>query len=40
MSLFWQVHKRRVKELMGAKPHAQADADWAGGMGRPDNGTG
>lgn len=35
-----KVHKRRVKELMGAKPHSQADADWAGGMGRVDNGKG
>jgi hypothetical protein len=23
---------------MGAKPHNQADADWASGMGAPDNG--
>eukprot|EP00887_Chlorella_sp_A99_P007221 scaffold2.g7221.t1 len=31
-------HKRRIKELMGARPHNQADADWAAGMGAPDNG--
>ncbi|PRW60962.1 zinc finger 593 [Chlorella sorokiniana] len=31
-------HRRRVKELMGARPHNQADADWAAGMGAPDNG--
>ncbi|KAG7673532.1 hypothetical protein KSW81_006737 [Nannochloris sp. 'desiccata'] len=33
-------HKRRCKALMGAKPHNQADADWASGMGVPDNGQG
>ena len=33
-------HKRRVKELLGAKPHTQEDADWAGGMGPKDNGKG
>ena len=31
-------HKRRIKALMGARPHNQADADWAAGMGAPDNG--
>ena len=31
-------HKRRCKALMGAKPHNQIDADWAAGMGAPDNG--
>lgn len=31
-------HKRRCKELEGDRPHNQADADWAGGMGAPDNG--
>lgn len=31
-------HKKRIKELSGAKPHNQTDADWAGGMGAPDNG--
>ena len=31
-------HKKRVKTLLGAKPHNQADADWAGGMGAADNG--
>jgi len=31
-------HKKRVKALLGAKPHNQADADWAGGMGAADNG--
>ena len=30
--------RRRVKELMGARPHNQADAEWAAGMGAPDNG--
>ena len=33
-------HKRRVKELHGARPHSQRDADAAAGMGRPDNGVG
>ena len=33
-----QDHKRRIKVLMGARPHNQADADWAAGMGPPDNG--
>jgi len=32
-------HKRRLKELSGPQPHNQIDADWAGGMGQPDNGT-
>ncbi|KAL4855461.1 Zinc finger protein 593 [Chlorella vulgaris] len=31
-------HRRRVKELLGVRPHNQADADWAGGMGAADNG--
>ncbi|KAL4452606.1 hypothetical protein ABPG75_008268 [Micractinium tetrahymenae] len=31
-------HRRRVKELMGARPHNQGDAEWAAGMGAPDNG--
>ncbi|GAB4814730.1 hypothetical protein N2152v2_001776 [Parachlorella kessleri] len=31
-------HKRRIKQLLGARPHNQADADWAAGMGAPDNG--
>ena len=31
-------HKRRVKALAGAKPHTQADADAAAGMGAPDDG--
>ena len=31
-------HKRRIKLLAGAQPHNQVDADWAGGMGMPDNG--
>ncbi|KAL6766322.1 hypothetical protein ACKKBG_A35560 [Auxenochlorella protothecoides x Auxenochlorella symbiontica] len=31
-------HKRRCQALQGAKPHNQMDADWAGGMGPPDNG--
>jgi hypothetical protein len=30
--------RRRVKELMGPKPHNQGDAEWAAGMGAPDNG--
>jgi len=33
-----KLHKRRVKALLGDKPHNQMDADLAGGMGRPDNG--
>ena len=32
-------HKRRVRELLGARPHNQVDADWAGGLGAPDNGA-
>ena len=31
-------HKRRCKALLGAQPHNQVDADWAGGMGAADNG--
>jgi bud site selection protein 20 len=31
-------HKRRIKELAGPPPHNQVDAEWAGGMGIPDNG--
>lgn len=31
-------HKRRIKQLMGARPHNQGDAEWAAGMGAPDNG--
>jgi bud site selection protein 20 len=36
-------HKRRLKELLslkqqGKKPHSQADAERAAGMGAPDNG--
>ncbi len=34
-----KAHKKRIKELQGPKPHSQEDADWAGGMGMPDNGT-
>lgn len=33
-----KAHKKRCKELAGPAPHSQADADWAGGMGAPDNG--
>lgn len=33
-------HRRRIKVLLGARPHNQADADWAAGMGAPDNGQG
>ena len=29
---------RRVKELLGARPHNQGDAEWAAGVGAPDNG--
>ena len=32
-------HRRRIKNLEGPKPHNQGDADWAGGMGAPDNGA-
>lgn len=35
-----KLHKKRVKELQGVKPHSQSDADWAGGLGSPDNGLG
>ncbi|KAJ8537760.1 hypothetical protein K7X08_014300 [Anisodus acutangulus] len=31
-------HRKRVKIMMGPKPHAQLDADLAAGMGMPDNG--
>ncbi|KAK9907396.1 hypothetical protein WJX75_002951 [Coccomyxa subellipsoidea] len=31
-------HKRRIKELGGARPHNQKDAVMAAGMGAPDNG--
>ena len=31
-------HKRRLKELHGAQPHRQKDAEWAAGMGAPDDG--
>ncbi|EIE27184.1 hypothetical protein COCSUDRAFT_45766 [Coccomyxa subellipsoidea C-169] len=31
-------HKRRLKELGGARPHNQRDAELAAGMGAPDNG--
>lgn len=31
-------HKRQVKDVMGAQPHDQREADWAGGLGAPDNG--
>lgn len=31
-------HRRKVKLLAGAKPHNQGDAEWAAGMGAPDNG--
>ncbi|CAL8462839.1 g2373 [Coccomyxa elongata] len=31
-------HKRRLKELEGARPHNQKDAEWAGCMGAADNG--
>lgn len=33
-------HKKRVKEVSGERPHNQADADWAAGMGPADNGQG
>ncbi|CAK0784908.1 hypothetical protein CVIRNUC_008113 [Coccomyxa viridis] len=32
-------HKRRLKELQGARPHNKQDAEWAAGMGKPDNGV-
>jgi len=31
-------HKKRVKELLGDRPHNQRDAEAAAGMGAPDNG--
>ncbi|XP_047336199.1 zinc finger protein 593 [Impatiens glandulifera] len=31
-------HKKRVKMMLGPKPHTQLDADLAAGMGMPDNG--
>jgi hypothetical protein len=33
-----KAHKKRIKELQGAKPHVQADAEAAAGMGKVDNG--
>eukprot|EP00891_Asterochloris_glomerata_P002252 jgi/Astpho2/2252/e_gw1.00040.162.1_t len=33
-----KAHKRRVKLLVGDKPHTQKDANKSGGMGAPDNG--
>jgi len=29
----------RIKELRGARPHNQSDAETAAGMGKPDNGV-
>ena len=29
----------RRKELQGARPHTKQDAEWAAGMGKPDNGV-
>ena len=29
----------RLKELQGARPHNKRDAEWAAGMGKPDNGV-
>eukprot|EP00193_Tetraselmis_chui_P000234 CAMPEP_0177760912 /NCGR_PEP_ID=MMETSP0491_2-20121128/5523_1 /TAXON_ID=63592 /ORGANISM="Tetraselmis chuii, Strain PLY429" /LENGTH=139 /DNA_ID=CAMNT_0019276849 /DNA_START=313 /DNA_END=728 /DNA_ORIENTATION=+ len=31
-------HKKRVKVLLGDKPHSKLDAELAGNMGAPDNG--
>ncbi|CAN4117114.1 unnamed protein product [Withania somnifera] len=31
-------HRKRVKMMMGPKPHTQLDAELAAGMGMPDNG--
>jgi bud site selection protein 20 len=31
-------HKKRVKALAGPQPHNQRDAEWAAGVGAPDNG--
>lgn len=33
-----KAHKRHLKTLLGARPHNQKEADWAGGLGAPDNG--
>lgn len=38
-----KAHKRRIAELAklrdnGMKPHSAADAEWAAGMAKPDNG--
>lgn len=33
-----KLHKRRVKQLLGDRPHNKTDAELAGGMGLPDNG--
>mmetsp|Transcript_37681 Transcript_37681/g.52343 ORF Transcript_37681/g.52343 Transcript_37681/m.52343 type:complete len:139 (+) Transcript_37681:190-606(+) len=33
-----KMHKKRVKELKGARPHTQQDAEAAVGMGSVDNG--
>ncbi len=32
------ILRRRLKELGGARPHNQRDAELAAGMGAPDNG--
>ena len=31
-------HRKRVKQIMGDRPHNQGDAEAAAGMGKPDNG--
>ena len=31
-------HKRHVKQVQGAAPHSQKDAEWAAGMGAADDG--
>jgi bud site selection protein 20 len=34
-----KLHKRRVKVLLGDRPHNKLDAELAGNMGAPDNGA-
>mmetsp|Transcript_21840 Transcript_21840/g.41660 ORF Transcript_21840/g.41660 Transcript_21840/m.41660 type:complete len:143 (+) Transcript_21840:60-488(+) len=33
-----KIHKKRIRELKGDRPHNQEDAEAAAGMGKPDNG--
>ena len=40
--MMYKIHAKilcRLKELQGARPHNKRDAEWAAGMGKPDNGV-